>query len=85
MVKIYVRKCARGISCAAPGNENLRQLQCAALRKGKITDMPKYIEKIDTLRLPAVVLDGIVIFPLIPTSFELSSADSIAAMRARKP
>lgn len=70
--------CVRYILCCA-GNENLRQLQCAALRKGKITDMPKYIEKIDTLRLPAVVLDGIVIFPLIPTSFELSSADSIAA------
>lgn len=41
--------------------------------------MPKYIEKIDTLKIPAVVLDGIVIFPSIPTSFELSAADSIAA------
>ncbi len=39
--------------------------------------MPRYIEKIDRMTLPVVTLSGIVIFPVIPMSFEISDADAV--------
>ena len=46
--------------------------------------MNKYIEKIESVRLPAIALLGLVLFPGIPTSFEVSSRDDIAACLAAK-
>ena len=44
--------------------------------------MPKYIEKIDTMTLPVVPLRGIVAFPSVPLSFELSEEIAIRAAEA---
>lgn len=41
--------------------------------------MPKYTEKINTYSLPVVALDGLVLFPGIPVSFELNSEGAIRA------
>ena len=44
--------------------------------------MSKYIEKVEQLVLPVIPLRGLVVFPGIPTSFEISNARSIAALEA---
>ena len=44
--------------------------------------MPKYIEKIEQLYLPVIYLRGIVAFPSIPLSFELSDESAIHAAEA---
>ena len=44
--------------------------------------MPKYIEKIEQLYLPVIYLRGIVAFPSIPLSFELSDESAIRAAEA---
>ena len=44
--------------------------------------MPKYIEKIETLTLPVIGLRGIVAFPSVPLSFELSEEITIRAAEA---
>lgn len=44
--------------------------------------MASYIEKVEKLTLPVIAVRGIVIFPQIPVSFELSRQESILAMQA---
>mgnify|MGYP002606945585 FL=1 len=44
--------------------------------------MSNYIEKVENLMLPAIPLRCLVLFPGIPTSFEISSKRSVAAMKA---
>ena len=44
--------------------------------------MPKYIEKIEQLYLPVVALRGIVAFPSVPLSVEISDEESIPAAEA---
>ena len=44
--------------------------------------MSKYIEKIENMVLPAIPMRGLVIFPNIPTSFEINSKHSVQAMKA---
>ena len=44
--------------------------------------MPKYIEKIEQLHLPVVPLRGVVAFPSVPLSFEVSDDSSIHAAEA---
>ena len=44
--------------------------------------MPSYREKIDEMKLPVIALRGLVLFPDVPTSFELSRTASITAMEA---
>ena len=44
--------------------------------------MSKYIEKVENMTLPAIPLRGLVIFPGVPTSFEINSKKSVAAMKA---
>lgn len=44
--------------------------------------MSKYIEKIENTTLPAIPLRGLVIFPGVPTSFEINSRLSVKAMKA---
>ena len=44
--------------------------------------MSKYIEKIENMVLPAIPMRGLVIFPNIPTSFEINSKLSVQAMKA---
>ena len=44
--------------------------------------MPKYIEKIENLTLPVIGLRGIVAFPSVPLSFELSEEVAIHAAEA---
>lgn len=43
--------------------------------------MPKYTEKIKKQILPLVPLDGVVIFPAIPISVELTSKQAVEACR----
>lgn len=44
--------------------------------------MSKYIEKIENALLPVIPLRGLVIFPGIPTSFEINNKRSIKALQA---
>lgn len=44
--------------------------------------MSKLIEKIETMVLPAIPMRGLVIFPNVPTSFEINSKISVQAMKA---
>ena len=44
--------------------------------------MSKYKEKIENMVLPAIPMRGLVIFPNIPTSFEINSKHSVQAMKA---
>ena len=44
--------------------------------------MSKYIEKVENMVLPVIPLRGLVIFPGIPTSFEINSKKSIRALSA---
>ena len=44
--------------------------------------MSRYIEKVENMTLPAIPLRGLVIFPGVPTSFEINSKKSVAAMKA---
>ena len=44
--------------------------------------MSKYIEKVENMILPAIPLRGLVIFPNVPTSFEINRKRSIKAMQA---
>ena len=44
--------------------------------------MSKYIEKIENMVLPAIPMRGLVIFPNVPTSFEINSKHSVQAMKA---
>ncbi len=44
--------------------------------------MSKYIEKVENLTLPALPMRGLVIFPGVPTSFEINNKKSVAAMKA---
>lgn len=44
--------------------------------------MSKYIEKVENALLPVIPLRGLVIFPGIPTSFEINNKRSIAALNA---
>jgi len=44
--------------------------------------MSKYIEKIENMILPAIPMRGLVIFPNVPTSFEINSKRSVQAMKA---
>jgi ATP-dependent Lon protease len=44
--------------------------------------MPKYIEKIEQLYLPVIYIRGIVAFPSVPLSFELSDENAIHAAEA---
>ena len=48
----------------------------------KEQQMPKYIEKIEQLYLPVIYLRGIVAFPSIPLSFELSDESAVHAAEA---
>jgi len=41
--------------------------------------MQRYIEKVEPMTLPMLVLDAITVFPLIPISFELTNEAAIAA------
>lgn len=43
--------------------------------------MSKYIEKVENLTLPAIPLRGLVIFPGVPTSFEINSKLSVKALK----
>ncbi len=49
------------------------------LPERKIIFMSRYIEKAEKSRLPAVVLRGMIAFPSIPVSFELSDDETINA------
>ncbi len=44
--------------------------------------MSRYIEKVENMTLPAIPMRGLVIFPGVPTSFEINSKRSVAAMKA---
>ncbi len=44
--------------------------------------MSRYIEKVENMTLPAISMRGLVIFPGVPTSFEINSKRSVAAMKA---
>ncbi len=44
--------------------------------------MSRYIEKVENLTLPALPMRGLVIFPGVPTSFEINNKKSVAAMKA---
>lgn len=44
--------------------------------------MSRYIEKVENVTLPALAMKGLVIFPGVPTSFEINSKRSVAAMKA---
>ena len=44
--------------------------------------MSKLIEKIENMVLPAIPMRGLVIFPNVPTSFEINSKFSVQAMKA---
>ena len=44
--------------------------------------MSKYIEKVENMTLPALPMRGLVIFPGVPTSFEINNKRSVAAMKA---
>lgn len=44
--------------------------------------MSRYIEKVENLTLPAIPMRGLVIFPGVPTSFEINSRGSVSAMKA---
>ncbi len=44
--------------------------------------MPKYIEKVERTRLPVIALRGMIAFPSIPVSFELSDEDMAASCLA---
>ena len=44
--------------------------------------MSKYIEKVENMTLPALPMRGLVIFPGVPTSFEINNKKSVAAMKA---
>ena len=44
--------------------------------------MSKYIEKVENGIFPVIPLRGLVIFPGIPTSFEINNKRSVAAMKA---
>ncbi len=41
--------------------------------------MQRYIEKVEPMTLPVLILDSITVFPLIPISFEVSSEAAISA------
>lgn len=44
--------------------------------------MSKFIEKVENMTLPAIPMRGLVIFPGVPTSFEINSKRSVAALKA---
>lgn len=44
--------------------------------------MSRYIEKVENMTLPALAMKGLVIFPGVPTSFEINSKRSVSAMKA---
>ena len=44
--------------------------------------MSRYIEKVENMTLPAIPMRGLVIFPGVPTSFEINSKRSVGAMKA---
>ncbi len=44
--------------------------------------MSRYIEKVENMTLPALPMRGLVIFPGVPTSFEINNKRSVAAMKA---
>lgn len=44
--------------------------------------MSKYIEKVENAVLPVIPLRGLVVFPGIPTSFEISNKKSVRALQA---
>lgn len=44
--------------------------------------MSKYIEKVENAVLPVIPLRGLVIFPGIPTSFEINNKHSVAALKS---
>ena len=45
--------------------------------------MQKYIEKVEAVRLPVVVLRGIIPFPSVPMSFELTDEKVAAAIEGK--
>ncbi len=44
--------------------------------------MSRIIEKVENMTLPAIPMRGLVIFPGVPTSFEINNKRSVAAMKA---
>ncbi len=44
--------------------------------------MSRYIEKVENMTLPALPMRGLVIFPGVPTSFEINNKRSVSAMKA---
>ena len=48
----------------------------------EINNSDKYIEKVENMTLPALPMRGLVIFPGVPTSFEINNKRSVAAMKA---
>ena len=45
--------------------------------------MQRYVEKVESIRLPVIILRGLIPFPSIPISFELTDEKVAAAIEGK--